>query len=161
MDAGRFDFLARSLGHASRRHALRLVVAGVGTAALTRFRYSSTAAKPRLCNGKKCTGHERCCPVFDCSGAVCVQTPGCVNLRSDPFHCGGCNRECDEDCCKGECCFPSGGQVCLPHGCGCEDQRLTPCAAGCVDLRSDPFHCGGCSTVCPEGTRCQDGRCDS
>ena len=84
-----------------------------------------------------------------------------MDLRSDPFHCGTCEQECDEDCCKGECCFPAGGQVCLSHGCGCADHRLSPCGANCVDLQTDPFNCGACSTFCPEGTVCEDGQCTS
>ena len=159
MDAPRFDTLARALATASRRDVLKAAAAGAGAALVARVRGRPAAAAPRRCDGARCAGHEACCPVFDCSGAVCVATPGCVDLRTDPFHCGGCNRECDDACCKGECCFPSGGQACLPRGCGCADHRLTPCGATCVDLRTDRSNCGACDHACPEGTACADGRC--
>jgi hypothetical protein len=120
MDADQFDSLTVSLVRASRRQALRLVVAGVDIAALARFRSPSTLAASHRCNGAKCTGHELCCPVFDCSGAMCVSTPGCVDVRSNPFHCGSCEQVCDDACCHGECCFSSSGQgqVCLPTAVG-------------------------------------------
>jgi hypothetical protein len=120
------------------------------------------------CNGKKCTGHEQCCPIFDCSGTLCVPTPTCVDVQSDPRHCGDCSQaaggqgqECDGECCHRECCFSSSGegQVCLPHGCGCADHPLSICGAGCVDVQTDPFNCGACGTPCPAGVACEDGRC--
>ena len=161
MNAPRLDTLARTLATTPRRHVLKAAAASVAAASLGRVRPAVAAATPVRCNGQKCTGHEKCCDIFGCSGAVCVPTPGCVDVRRDAFHCGGCNRECDDACCKGGCCFPSGGQVCLPHGCGCADRRLSPCGAGCVDLQTDLFNCGACSTFCPEGLACEEGRCQA
>lgn len=43
---------------------------------------------------------------------------------------------------------------------GC-DQGLTDCAGTCVDLDSDPTHCGGCYLACPEGETCQAGVCQA
>ena len=36
---------------------------------------------------------------------------------------------------------------------------LTACAGSCVDLLTDDDHCGACSTVCPAGQGCGNGRC--
>jgi hypothetical protein len=159
MDPRHFDSLTVALVRASRRPVLKAAALAAAAALVVRVRPAPVVAAPGRCNGKKCTGHEKCCDIFDCSGAVCVATPGCVDVQSDAFHCGGCNRECDDACCKGECCFPSNGQVCLPHGCGCADRRLSICGAGCVDLQTDPFNCGACGTPCPAGVACEDGRC--
>ena len=133
MHPPRLDALARALATTPRRQVLKAAAASVAAVALDRIRPAVAAAAPDRCNGQTCTGHEKCCAIFDCSGAVCVATPGCVDVRNDPRHCGGCNRECDAECCKGECCFSSSGQgqVCRPEGCGCTDRRLTPCGAGC------------------------------
>jgi hypothetical protein len=160
MNAPRLDSLARTLATTPRRPVLKAAAASVAAALLGRVR-PSAAATPGRCNGQKCTGHEKCCDIFDCSGAVCVATPGCVDVRSDPFHCGSCEQVCDDACCKGECCFRSGGQVCLPQGCGCADRRLSSCGAGCVDLQTDPFNCGACSTFCSEGMACEEGQCQA
>ena len=160
VNAPRLDTLARILATIPRRQVLKAAAGSVATALVGRVR-PAVAARPGHCNRQTCTGHEKCCNIFDCSGAACVPTLGCVDVRSDPFHCGGCNRECDDACCKGECCFPSNGQVCLPHGCGCADRRLSPCGAGCVDLQTDLFNCGACSTFCPEGMACEQGKCQA
>jgi hypothetical protein len=36
---------------------------------------------------------------------------------------------------------------------------LTLCSGTCVDLTSDPTHCGGCETACDEGQSCIDRTC--
>jgi hypothetical protein len=42
--------------------------------------------------------------------------------------------------------------------CGCEpDQTL--CGTECVDLDSDPDHCGGCNDACPTGEFCTARQC--
>jgi hypothetical protein len=161
LNAPHLATVSRTLATTPRRQVWKIAAASAAAALLGRLRPTPAAGAPRRCNSTRCTRHEACCPIFDCSGAVCMSIPGCVDLRSDPFHCGSCEQECDEDCCKGECCFPTGGQVCLPHGCGCADHRLSPCGANCVNLQTDPFNCGACSTFCPAGTVCEDGQCTS
>jgi hypothetical protein len=36
---------------------------------------------------------------------------------------------------------------------------MTPCSLRCVNLRTDPLHCGACGRTCPEGAVCTDGAC--
>jgi hypothetical protein len=48
-------------------------------------------------------------------------------------------------------------------GAGCES-HVEPCDFECnfecVDLLTDPMHCGGCDVVCPAGTTCEVGSCE-
>jgi hypothetical protein len=76
----------------------------------------------------------------------------CIDLGTDPGHCGACGRACLE------------GQICRDGACGdtCEP-GLVDCDGDCVDLFSDPRHCGVCGNACPEPTHarstCVGGRC--
>ncbi|MEM9190527.1 MAG: hypothetical protein AAGF12_15185 [Myxococcota bacterium] len=70
----------------------------------------------------------------------------CVDLETDPAHCGGCGIGC------------APGEPCRGGVCGCEAQE-TACGGNCVDVRSDPQHCGACGNVCAAGTPCVGGRC--
>lgn len=36
---------------------------------------------------------------------------------------------------------------------------LTLCGDRCIDVRTDPLHCGGCSTICGQNQTCRDGTC--
>ena len=40
----------------------------------------------------------------------------------------------------------------------CRKQGLHKCKGVCVDLSSDPNHCGSCKNTCPSGT-CTNGQC--
>ena len=50
----------------------------------------------------------------------------------------------------------AGGEA--PEGCGGGELK---CGGICIDVLSDPSHCGGCTTVCAEGQPCVAGICDS
>jgi len=63
----------------------------------------------------------------------------CVNIKTDPNHCGACNNKCFNGVC-------SGGQCCLPKQILCNGQ--------CVDFQKDPNHCGGCGKKCPSAQAC-------
>lgn len=71
----------------------------------------------------------------------------CVDLASDPSHCGMPGVRC------------SGG-VCAMGRCvgGCPD-GTRECDGACVDLRRDPLHCGECGRACRATEACQDGDC--
>jgi hypothetical protein len=61
--------------------------------------------------------------------------------------------------------LPDGGTVSCPTMqalIDCESECTpgqTICGAVCVDLQSDPAHCGSCSQACPPGALCKAGAC--
>lgn len=93
----------------------------------------------------------------------------CVDLDSDPAHCGACYTTCDpgEDCTGGDC--RCGSETACAPG-------LTCCGGACVDTDTNPVHCGGCGAACddppaaacegdtrvqyPARGECSDGACD-
>lgn len=96
-----------------------------------------------ICSGSACK--TSCMSNADCrTGLLCVNgacqstcpagltncSGTCVNLQTDPAHCGSCTATaCNGTCQSGVCC-----------GVG-----LTNCSGVCVDLTSDDKHCGACS----------------
>jgi hypothetical protein len=72
----------------------------------------------------------------------------CVDLNSNPGHCGACDRACPpEDVCnEGRC----------SSGCA---GGLTDCSGACVDLQTDEAHCGGCGLPCGPTEGCVGGGC--
>lgn len=71
----------------------------------------------------------------------------CVDGRTDPIHCGGCDIVCEA------------GEVCADGVCTATcDAPLVRCGARCIDVSSDPDNCGGCGVVCASGI-CIDGEC--
>lgn len=92
-------------------------------------------------------------PVYNDDMPICP--PGltycygeCVDVNSDPRHCGWCGNACPPgwSCVLGRCIAtdPCEGIVC-PGG-------LTCCFGECVDTRRDPENCGDCGVVCPWGS---------
>jgi hypothetical protein len=79
---------------------------------------------------------------------------GCVDLSSDPDHCGGCFETCESGLVAVAC---RNGQ-CVRNQCG-PDRTYCGVLGGCVDTSTDPFNCGGCDLVCPFGTDCWFGTC--
>jgi len=78
-----------------------------------------------------------------------VQCDGrCVDLQSDPAHCGDCGNVCP------------GGLVCSLGACSdaCGD-GLTNCDSSCVELTTNSAHCGSCGHLCQPGQACEAGRC--
>lgn len=115
--------------------------------------------------GKKCGEHETClnstCKYFsqvcadqepkntltDCSGQ-------CVNLYTDPDHCGSCGRQCAD------------GQECklVPgEGILCVSVLSETCNGKQVDLKTDNDHCGRCNNACNAqwAEVCIDGTCQA
>ncbi len=98
------------------------------------------------CNGgPACTGAQVCCAA------------GCSTTATDPNNCGGCGNLCaiGDTCANGQCLAPpmcNGGPACSPG--------YTCCAGtGCLNLTTDPGHCGTCTTVCPSSQTCVGGAC--
>ena len=102
--------------------------------------------------GQFCAAGAEFCTDATASGGACV------DLESDPDHCGDCNRACEEapqnaraTCESGTC-----GVACLPDYQWCADR--------CVDLESDLDHCGECGEACADDIAhgapiCDDGEC--
>jgi hypothetical protein len=106
-----------------------------------------------------------------CSAGQCVCRPEltectftCTSTQTDPLNCGACStglapticpgdkRLCDAGVCKDAC---SQGRV-------NRDSNGASCAPDtCVDLSSDPRHCGRCDRNCPEDEVCVDGKCEN
>ena len=88
----------------------------------------------------------------ECSGS-------CVNLQNDPGHCGSCGNACGsgEQCSVGLCI--ADGPCTTPVG--SSDADYQACDGSCVDLNSDPSHCGACNTVCTGSDVCADGTCQA
>ncbi len=73
----------------------------------------------------------------------------CVDLASDPSHCGACGNTC------------AGGATCTAGRCACR-RGFSSCDGRCVDTLSDPLHCGGCRRSCDPPNAvgvCARGRC--
>lgn len=110
------------------------------------------ACAPPLGNPDRCGGRT-CRADQVCQGDACVCRPGltavadrCVDLATDPRHCGAVGNTCDEVC---------AGGMCAPR---CPS-ALTGCDGACVDTRSDPLHCGECGRRCDRDQVCVAGRC--
>ncbi|MBN1770637.1 MAG: hypothetical protein JXB32_05200 [Deltaproteobacteria bacterium] len=77
----------------------------------------------------------------DCGGT-------CVDLTTDPDHCGRCGHAC------------AAGEVCNEGACASTcTGGLTNCDGACVDLTTDPNHCGDCTTICSRSEECVAGHC--
>jgi uncharacterized protein YjbI with pentapeptide repeats len=76
-----------------------------------------------------------------------IDNSGCSQGTACCPTCLAIGRPCDGvggSCCGGaECAVGPDGRVCT-----CPSGR-TPCGGECVDLRSDPRHCGACGAQCP------------
>jgi hypothetical protein len=81
----------------------------------------------------------------------------CVNVQTDPNHCGACNMRCTaptggSTTCEGGMCRPS-----------CTGSTQIVCGGACVDAQSSTAHCGRCDNACPtpaNGTAaCTNGTC--
>jgi hypothetical protein len=87
-------------------------------------------------------------PASGGSGGCASGTPcgaECVDTRTDPRHCGGCNLACGFEA------------RCIEGSCFCFDGRPF-CDGRCIAPETDPRHCGGCDHDCLGG-ECRDGRC--
>jgi hypothetical protein len=123
--------------------------------------------RDHTCCGGYSEQNRRCCPpnTYCCdssAGGCCPDTHGCcpgvgcVNLETDPHHCGACGRECSDltSCQDGECgCenrCPPNTFCCNSSADGCCDDSEVCCPGlGCRNLKADPHNCGICGRVCP------------
>jgi len=124
-----------------------------------------------------------------CPGALVACGGECVDVESDPRHCGGCGGDCGGDFCASGACSPvcpltlCDADLCVdletsPRHCGdcgndcgdtgfcragsCTDTCPVPlsrCGESCVDTAVDPVNCGDCGSVCPVDQVCSAGAC--
>jgi hypothetical protein len=95
----------------------------------------------QVCRAGSCVAP---CPIGQTScGGVCV------NLNTNPNHCGACRRVCASGVCNlGTC-----AGTCM------EGQTLCPPLNRCVNLNNNRLHCGACNTPCPPLQMCRMGIC--
>src|SRR5262249_4587258 len=122
------------------------------------------------------------------TGTTCCDGT-CVNLQTDPQHCGTCTTTCSgttPDCCGGSCvnlqteathCGSCGTDCTAPAHAAAPSCSSGTCTLGCdagwANCNSDPrdgcetnlnsnANCGACGTHCTPGhSRCEGGRCQS
>ncbi len=102
---------------------------------------SSCAVGEQYCTGGSC----ECRPELDM-----LSDGSCTILRTDPNNCGSEGRACD-----------TGSEVTCRSG-TCEDRcttTMTNCSNHCVDITTDPRHCGGCDMPCAPNAVCVGGSC--
>jgi hypothetical protein len=85
---------------------------------------------------------------LDCSGTLTLCGDLCVDLTSDPGHCGSCEGACAAE-------LVCSASVCT-SGCA---TGTTLCGQSCVDMTTDVLHCGTCDTRCLDGQRCTGSLC--
>lgn len=104
------------------------------------------------CTEPRRTQHDAPCsfPAASCDGR-------CVDLSTDPEHCGACGEPCpDGMMCVGGACEDAASNT--PPRCG---PGLTDCGGTCADTRISPDHCGGCDAPCEAGRACEGGACQT
>lgn len=101
--------------------------------------------------GDACDRNREVCVDQECACRTGFSSCGgaCVNLDTDPMHCGECGLGCDGS--------PCGGGECQPAGC---DAFADQCGASCTDVSSDPLHCRECDRACDGDEVCVDGDCE-
>ncbi len=114
-----------------------------------------------------CDANQRC--ELDREGhPVCMCPKGktrcgtlCVDLNTEPRHCGGCDYDCTHihrvrDNSYALCTYGTCGSTCLAGYADCNDDVED----GCETLvRADPENCGACGNKCAAGQACAGGQC--
>lgn len=117
----------------------------------------SAIADPKSCGkcGSACSGATPNCDGTQCVAKCSANTTqcgnSCVETKTDPLHCGGCNQPVgsNQNCVAGKpTCLPGFGDCNTSANDGCE-----------VDLTQDPQHCGSCTGNCKPGAVCSSSTC--
>jgi hypothetical protein len=138
MESRRFDALVRSIDLRAPRRAALTALGGGLAALLLRHNVDNAEAKKKHKHKKKrkkktCkSGTKKC-------GTTCVPTANCC-----------ANADCGE------------GAICQLGTCICPDEGDVACGQSCVDLATDPSHCGACGHACmlPNSSSCFHGACE-
>ncbi|MBM4376026.1 MAG: hypothetical protein FJ095_13150 [Deltaproteobacteria bacterium] len=122
----------------------------------------------------------------ECGGGLLQCCGKCIDPTSDPVHCGGCDPSCPEAtaggggvggsqpggspdtlaCAKGHVACAGNTPLCSQCSCVSETQCTSTelksvCGGSCVDLQTDPKHCGKCDQSCGPSQKCSAGLCIS
>ncbi|WP_225408408.1 MXAN_6577-like cysteine-rich protein [Stigmatella hybrida] len=84
----------------------------------------------------------------ECGEGLSLCGSECVDLTSEPNHCGACGVTCGR------------AGVCTASACEC-GPGATRCGGQCVLTASDAAHCGGCGVACAAGQVCEAGQCQA
>lgn len=96
---------------------------------------------PPAQSGTACEDGDLCTQGDVCQGGRCTPGPSCES--DDPCETG--------QCLEGGCVFTP-----LDDGASCGPTAAARCCSGtCVDISTDPAHCGGCNTACDPGQGCE------
>ena len=115
-----------------------------------------------------CTLQQAC----EEAGETCNENGECVGLSVTPVLDAGVHDAGDAGsvsaCGIGLSCCPDAGacpagQLCGPGNICTTSTTCSPgtvlCGTACVDLTTDPSHCGACDVVCSAGSACTGGAC--
>jgi hypothetical protein len=136
MDAKSFDRWTTAFAERpTRRAALRLLAGGLLAPLLSPRRARAA---------RQGDGADELCPqgMQRCDGE-------CVDLLTDPVHCGQCGLPCASEL---------GAGACIGGVCACSP-GTTRCDDVCVNTERDPLNCGGCGNECLDDGECFDGVC--
>jgi hypothetical protein len=95
----------------------------------------------------------------DCPAGLVRCGTACVDVTSDPLHCGACDESCGAAVADGT--LPVGSS-CVDGTCGCPPSRPDVCDGRCVNLQVDTQRCGptcGDAVTCAQGEECTAGTC--
>lgn len=82
----------------------------------------------------------------DCTTTQKYCDDRCVDVLSDPDHCGSCGFSCNDTA------------TCINGMCKCADGNIR-CDGRCVDPTSNDDHCFKCGNACPDGQMCENSVC--
>ena len=126
----------------SRWISLCWIGAALALGALAACSTGSGSVEPALDEGDGTFVREPCRDDEEYCGGVCV------DLATDPHHCGECRGVCGS------------GFDCVDGACSCAEGK-TDCGRACADLDSNPNHCGECGQACGPGFACVNGECET
>ena len=72
----------------------------------------------------------------------------CIDVTSNPHHCGKCDLKCSSGICSNRQCADS-----------CTGNNKKACNGKCVDISSDKSNCGACGHACGPYMVCSDSAC--
>ena len=124
-----------------------------GCESIVKCEYLCEAGKKTCGLNFCCEENESCCGTSCCQeGTTCCDGKTCIDLQSDPHHCGSCKEECSarEKCEAGKC---------VENNIACETEGQIACWGTCIDVMSDANNCGSCDYACDESIQCVEGKC--